>query len=238
MRFRRRNMTEVVTVSISDVSIKKLWARSAGFCAYPGCEENCVSFIAGNVEIIVGEMAHVIASSPSGPRGRPTGGSDDYDNLVLLCPTHHRAVDKAPAGTFPEEMLQNWKATLEKRVRESLEAPLFASRSDLNAAIRKRLIESRVCWNTFGPESSIATKNKNSDAGEIWSFRKLTLIIPNNRYIINSVQNNSGLFTPEEYELCCHFFEHADAFERASIEPKEDVPRFPIGLDRIFYEQR
>jgi 5-methylcytosine-specific restriction endonuclease McrA len=105
-------------MAISEVSIKKLWARSAGRCAFPGCPENCANFLAGSVEIIIGEMAHVIASSPSGPRGVSGGGSDDYENLVLLCPTHHRAVDKATKGTYSEEELHRWKAEIEKHVKE------------------------------------------------------------------------------------------------------------------------
>lgn len=221
-------------MAISDVTIKKLWARSAGLCAYPGCAENCAKFLAGDVDIIVGEMAHVIASSPGGPRGVPGGGTDDYDNLVLLCPTHHRAVDKAPKGTFPEEELHRWKTELEKHVETSVQSPVFSDRTQLNSAVKKRLIENRVCWSTFGPEGAMATKNPNSDAGQIWVFRKLGSIIPNNRYIVNSIKNNFDLFTPEEYEICCHFIEHAEAFERASIEPREDVPRFPNNFNGIF----
>ena len=87
-------------MAISDNAVKILWGRAAGICSNPGCRSDLTILLDDGRGFNVGEMAHVIARRPAGPRGLSTAGSDEYENLVLLCPTCHRTVDKAPAGTF------------------------------------------------------------------------------------------------------------------------------------------
>jgi 5-methylcytosine-specific restriction endonuclease McrA len=65
----------------------------------------------------LGQMAHVIAQSPAGPRGNSAGGGDAYDNLILLCPTCHREIDKTPSGVFSGFLLHSWKKEHEERIR-------------------------------------------------------------------------------------------------------------------------
>lgn len=221
-------------MAISEPNIKRLWGRSAGRCAFPGCGKDCLEFIVANSPVVIGEMAHVIAKKPNGPRGRPESGEDTYENLVLMCPTHHRLIDKAPEGIYPEELLFEWKEIHETRVSELLESPAFTDRVELNKFARKILIENHTCWETYGPEGEIAKENPNSGAGEIWPFRKLSLLIPNNRIMMSVIKENSDLFTKKEYKVCCKFIEHAEGFEASSINPIEGVPRFPEGFEEIF----
>ena len=67
-------------------------------------------------------MAHIVARSPDGPRGNKqllTQDLDDYENLTLLCPTHHVEVDKCP-DAWPVERLRAIKAEHESWVSEQL----------------------------------------------------------------------------------------------------------------------
>lgn len=221
-------------MAISESDIKRLWGNAAGRCAYPGCGQDCLAFVNGQALVVIGEMAHVIAKKPDGPRGRPEGGEDTYENLILLCPTHHTLVDKAPEGAFPESMLKEWKHALEAQIRSSLQAPSFASRTELNLFVRKRLIENYACWSTYGPEGAIAQANPNSGAGDIWPYRKLSLLIPNNKSIVSAITGNFHFFSSDEYKLCCEFVEHASGFEQSCLTPLENIPRFPDGFDGIF----
>ena len=76
---------------------KILWARSGNRCAFPGCAQELVERGYGQAaNIVIGEEAHISARRPSGPRGIGTGGDDTYDNLLLLCRTHHRIIDEQP----------------------------------------------------------------------------------------------------------------------------------------------
>ena len=106
-------------------TIKLLFARSGGMCAHPDCNIRLVAPATDqDSAAITGQIAHIIPFSPNGPRG--TGVSslllkelNDYENLVLLCGTHHALVDKQPSS-FPEEMLRGWKKATEDRVEALL----------------------------------------------------------------------------------------------------------------------
>lgn len=78
--------------------VKMLWGRAGNRCAFPDCRIKLTPD--GKIDTL-GEMAHIVAKSPQGPRGNsdmPIDKRDDYPNLILLCPTHHKMID-----TFPEE---------------------------------------------------------------------------------------------------------------------------------------
>jgi hypothetical protein len=181
-------------------------------------------------------MAHVIARSSIGPRGDGVGGDNSYDNLILLCPTHHTLIDKAPAGTFPPDLLLSWKAAHESRISNSLVAPHFAARHELNLYVRPRLTANRVCWKTYGPEGDVARSNPQSGAATIWPFRKLSLIVPNNRAVVNAVTSYPSLFSNQEYEVVCRFVEHAEGFEQRCYRFVEGIPRFPEEFSELFDE--
>lgn len=68
---------------------------------------------------VVGQIAHIAAHSDDGPRAdKALSGADRdrYENLILLCPTHHTVVDKQ-SSTYTVADLRQWKHDHEKRVR-------------------------------------------------------------------------------------------------------------------------
>jgi len=219
-------------VSISSTTIKKLWGLAAGRCGYPGCREECIKFLTSDPTVI-GEMAHLIAQSPDGPRGVPGGGNDAYENLILLCPTHHSQVDKAPPGTYPSSLLLDWKKDHEATVASAFRSPVFASRKDLALYLKPLLAENRAVWRTYGPESIAAQSDPISNLSEIWTLRKLGTIVPNNRKIIEAIRRNSSLFGGADYGTCCLFVEHAEGFESSCYERRQDVPRFPKNFQEV-----
>jgi hypothetical protein len=78
----------------------------------------------------VGEIAHIVAKSPEGPRGSnplPVAERDEYSNLILLCPTHHKIVDDNEPD-WPVEVLQQVKVDHEKWVANQLEAGFISVR--------------------------------------------------------------------------------------------------------------
>lgn len=75
----------------TDATTKRLFARSGNRCAFPKCT---VEIVHGNT--LVGEICHIKAARPGGPRYDPrqTGAErHGYDNLILLCGTHHTVID-------------------------------------------------------------------------------------------------------------------------------------------------
>ncbi|WP_157524978.1 hypothetical protein [Microbacterium yannicii] len=68
---------------------------------------------------VIGEEAHVRSSRPDGPRHDPEYPSeklDTYDNLILLCPTHHTTIDKESGAAWSIEELQRMKADHERAI--------------------------------------------------------------------------------------------------------------------------
>src|SRR5712691_12280199 len=102
-----------------DRDIKILWGRSGNRCAI--CK---LELTPDGSQETLGEMAHIVAKSDEGPRGSETmavADRDAYDNLILLCPTHHVQLDKDPA-TWTVARLRSMKAAHESWVSEQLGA--------------------------------------------------------------------------------------------------------------------
>jgi hypothetical protein len=64
-------------------------------------------------------IAHIIADKPKGPRGHATLSKqlkDDISNLMLMCDTHHRLIDKEDEIGHSVERLREMKLKNEKRI--------------------------------------------------------------------------------------------------------------------------
>lgn len=220
-------------MSISERDIKRLWGRAAGRCSEPSCGRDCAPYLDGDTPSVIGDMAHVVARNSAGPRGDDLDGPDTYENLVLLCPTHHRMVDAAPRK-FTVEVLLGWKGDHERRVENALQSPLFNTWAELADFVQKKLLENKACWASYGPECLAAKRNANSNLGRLWPFRKLATIVPNNRLISLIIQQNSKLFTAGHYRIASIFVEHAAGFESNCYGILEDVPQFPREFEDLF----
>lgn len=221
-------------MAISDNDCKLLWGRAAGICSNPLCRQDLTVLLQDKDAYNVGEMAHVIARKPGGPRGVPEGGSDSYANLILLCPTCHRTVDKAPEGAWPAEMLHQWKSDHEAAVRQLGADRKFETLQDLKSFAAPLLAENRLIWERFGPQSEIAMSDPGSNTHEIWSMRKLDRIIPNNRRLLNAISANMHLLSKAEISAFMEFRLHAEAFEQHQYSRSDYYPLFPEQFSELF----
>ena len=217
-----------LVMSIGTRDIKKLWGLSAGRCNYPSCNSAIYESLTGEQEVL-GVMAHMVASSPDGPRGSNTSGDDSYNNRILLCPTHHDLVDKLPSR-FPTDTLMDWKQRHEARVAQSLESPEFLSVKDMARFIQKLLVENRSVWKMFGPDSIEAKRNPVSNMADFWAYQKLVTIVPNNQLVANAIRVNGQLLDGDTYTIAFSFVIHAEAFELNCYETTEGVPCFPTAF--------
>ena len=96
----------------SEKTVKRLFALSRNRCAYPKCDTPIVH----PSGTITGEVCHIKAQKPGGPR-YDLQQSDDarhaFENLLLLCSVHHRIVDDRP-DTYTVELLGDMKAMHER----------------------------------------------------------------------------------------------------------------------------
>jgi hypothetical protein len=108
-------------VRVGDRDRRVLWGRSGNQCAL--CRrvlvEDRTEF---DGESVVGEEAHIAAQSAGGPRAgqlAPAVDVDSYENLILLCRVHHKAVDDQP-NHYTVERLREIKTEHEKGVKDRL----------------------------------------------------------------------------------------------------------------------
>lgn len=97
-----------------------LWAKAAGRCQFRGCNKLLIGdLIAGKRTGKFGYIAHIVADEAGGPRGdgvRSPLLAKDIDNLMLMCPVHHKAIDVDYLADYPEDVLLAMKAEHEDRI--------------------------------------------------------------------------------------------------------------------------
>jgi len=92
--------------NISLNTTKRLYGLSGNVCANPSCRKKLIT---ENNQI--GEIAHICAASPDGPRYDPNMTDDErrsIDNLLLLCETCNNLVDHNEKD-YPVSLLKQWK---------------------------------------------------------------------------------------------------------------------------------
>lgn len=97
-----------------------LWAKAAGRCQFRGCNKLLIGdLIAGKRTGKFGYIAHIVADEAGGPRGDAVRSpllAQDIDNLMLMCPVHHKAIDVDYLADYPEDALLAMKAEHEDRI--------------------------------------------------------------------------------------------------------------------------
>jgi hypothetical protein len=216
-----------------------LLARSGGFCANPTCRADLFPDLEGGAIATIKELAHIIAQSPSGPRGNdplPLTERDEYDNIALLCPNCHTLVDKMKLSeTYDAELLREWKRQQEQRVRDAVDVPTLGSRDELVDSVRALLRQNRAWWREYGPDR-LATGHPMSEAAQTWLAGARRVLIPNNWQIVRLIERNRQYLTEEELEVVERFRLHAELFANRHLggEYVPGAPRFPQEMDDIF----
>ena len=99
--------------SVTQKTVKILFARSKNRCAYP----ECYNAIVDNDGTVLGDICHINAAKPKGPRydeNQTPEARDGYENLVLMCKKHHKLID-ANVQKYTSGVLLQYKQLLEDR---------------------------------------------------------------------------------------------------------------------------
>jgi hypothetical protein len=81
-------MTRVYTTA----TIKKLFTLSGNICAFPGCNTKMID----DDFMIIAQICHIQGEREGSARYNPDMTEEQrrsFDNLILLCPTHHTTID-------------------------------------------------------------------------------------------------------------------------------------------------
>lgn len=96
-----------------------LWIKAGGRCQYEGCNKSLTEDILTKKNYNQAYIAHIVADVPGGPRGcsiRSPLLKDDLSNLMLLCDSHHRLIDREEIEEHPEPKLLQMKSAHEERI--------------------------------------------------------------------------------------------------------------------------
>ncbi|MFF4893439.1 hypothetical protein [Micromonospora chersina] len=101
--------------SVKERIKRALFGMSRGHCYAPGCAVRVLVVEQGQ-PVFVGEIAHIVAAEPNGPRGDETcADTEAFSNLLVLCGEHHKIIDnRATCMHYPSSLLREWKKDREK----------------------------------------------------------------------------------------------------------------------------
>lgn len=228
-------------MAITQKSIKILWSASGGRCAFPGCWERlCYHEAEEAAPFTLGEMAHICGDKPGANRhdaGQTDMQRDDYQNLVLLCPTHHTLIDrKENEAVYTVEALHAMKADHEARVLGRLDQEAMKTKLDIARAILPLLEANRQSWAQYGPQSDLAKAEPHNEAAHaVWVSERLSVIVPNNRKMAAELDAHMFLFNAGEQATIAAFLMHVRSYEQwvQDTIPYAAVRRFPMEFDDL-----
>lgn len=110
-------------MSIKEKDIKLLWDRAANRCSFTDCRIKLSQDMKiTSASFPIGEQAHIVGKEESSARNNSILSPeerDSYHNLVLLCPNHHKLIDKN-VDEYPIEKLHMIKSQHEFWVESTL----------------------------------------------------------------------------------------------------------------------
>lgn len=101
-------------------TVKTLFASSKNVCQFSACEEKLTD---PEWDSVNAEIAHIRGERPRAPRYDATQSNKErhgFHNLMLLCPKHHKEVDRLRPKQFPAETLIEMKAKAESHTSTHL----------------------------------------------------------------------------------------------------------------------
>jgi hypothetical protein len=196
----------------------RLFADSGGYCQNPECTRLLFMEI-GDERIHVAEIAHIFAAGDDGPRANQALTPEQkgaYENLILLCPTCHTMVDKAPAA-FPDSLVIRWKRQHVEKLAAMFGARRYPDRLGARSAILPLLDENQAIHREYGPDNEYRL-NPESEQSRVWQRKVRSRILPNNRRILALLDANRELLSAPEQVIVELLRQHVDDLEARHID--------------------
>ncbi|OJW72066.1 MAG: hypothetical protein BGO68_00815 [Candidatus Amoebophilus sp. 36-38] len=225
-------------MAISSKIKRLLLAGSGGFCQNPEC--NTSLFLLSKNEKVdeIEELAHIVGKNTKSPRGKNNLSlrkRNEYGNIIVLCPNCHTKIDKSPE-LFTVDLLKEWKNKHEEKIKARFHIPEFKTRLELKQEIEPLLLENKLIFNQYGPQSLTAIENPQcEEASARWREKSFEKIIPNNRKIYELLQRNIKLLNDNEKTVLIQFKMHTEDFEHNTLAKNKNptVSLFPEKIIEI-----
>ncbi|MCY0967968.1 HNH endonuclease [Chryseobacterium wangxinyae] len=212
----------------------RLFASSGGYCQNPTCTQP-LFYDEDFTSYHIAEMAHIISAGISGPRTENITEEEkgDFDNLILLCPTCHTKIDKAESD-YPADKIIEWKNNHQERIRKIFNIVKVESRKQARKLIIHNIDENKAIFELYGPNLE-ESKNPEFENHGIWTQKILSIILPNNRKIVDTIVVNYSLLNSDEVATFNIFKQHVIDFENRHLNSScIDGIQYPIKMNDIF----
>ena len=86
-----------------EADLKRLFALSHNVCAFPGCDQRIAD---ARWPTVQAEICHIGGLNPGSARHDPELPEERlnaFENLLLLCPNHHRVIDELEPDAWPTD---------------------------------------------------------------------------------------------------------------------------------------
>ena len=107
-------ITQMTSRNYDILTIKKLYSLSGNQCAFPECKQELITT---DKKINVSDICHIEGGEQNSPRynsGLDLEQLNDYENLILMCKTHHKIID-TDVSKYTVETLKKIKQAHEQR---------------------------------------------------------------------------------------------------------------------------
>ena len=215
-----------------------LFAQAAGHCQYPECLEPLFPKDLGG-EIHLAEMAHIIPWGEKGPRSQDRAiGTEDLhsvENLILLHPTCHKRIDKAP-DQYPREEILRWKETHLASLNAKNGIIPYETREEAAKQLRERMEENKAIWDKFAPcDGTEFEYDPESETAKIWDRRVKAVIIPNHYHLLSVISLNRHHLSEKESKTVALYKEHVRGFTSKHLTAcEEPAIRYPAEMEGLF----
>lgn len=181
-------------------TFKALFARCKNRCAFP----ECTAPIAEDNETVTGEVCHIRAQKPGGPRydhHQTPSERNAGANLVLLCARHHKIVD-TETEKFTIEALQKMK-----RMHEEKGVPEI---SPAAARVAQQLLANYTKVSVVGNSGNVAINSPGA-------IQANTITFKNTKARSISIQPPAGSIGAAQAKAsyCQHLIERYQEFQKA-----------------------
>jgi hypothetical protein len=162
--------------------IKQLFGTCQNRCAFPNCENPIIS----NAGKVLGEVCHIKAEKPDGPRYDAKQSGEErhsFNNLILLCSTHHTEIDTNPSEYTVGKLIE-MKLNHEKSSPFKMQITNAIAKDALDAIfVRMKPYVTIVSHNQSGGQVAQNIKNivNYPDQDESIGFSQLSLLLKNLR---------------------------------------------------------
>lgn len=194
--------------------IKLLFARSSNRCAFPRCRAPIALD-----ETLAGEVCHIKGARPRSARYDASQTDTErhaYENLILMCPTHHTVIDDDEEA-YTVERLRAIKASHEagsvsiSDAEASLVANLFiqsATNSGQNSGLLAHTVNAATITLQSAPSTSHLTRQR-----QIQAVEHLWQVVRNLNTQFSLVIFVDDIFTREELDSYFREGKHAHAVD-------------------------